>query len=85
MEEFRGCICLGAVDLSETTDLTCAKILMMKPDDKTKYIHTMYFIPQSKLEDSDDWIAGARYKDWAKSGLLTITDGTDIDLSVVAD
>ena len=85
LEEFRGCICLGAVDLSETTDLTCAKILMMKPDDKTKYIHTMYFIPQSKLEDSDDWIAGARYKDWAKSGLLTITDGTDIDLSVVAD
>lgn len=85
LEEFRGCICLGAVDLSETTDLTCAKILMMKPDDKTKYIHTMYFIPQSKLEDSDDWIAGARYKDWAKAGLLTITDGTDIDLSVVAD
>ena len=85
LEDFRGCVCLGAVDLSETTDLTCAKILIMKPDDKTKYIHTMYFIPESKLEDSDDWNAGARYKDWAGEGLLTITEGSDIDLAVVAD
>lgn len=85
LEDFRGCICLGAVDLSETTDLTCAKILLMKPGDNTKYIHTMYFIPQSKLEDSDDWNAGARYREWAKDGLLTITEGNDIDLSVVAD
>ena len=85
LEDFRGCICLGAVDLSETTDLTCAKILMMKPDDNTKYIHTMYFIPERKLEDSDDWYAGARYKEWAKEGLLTITEGNDLDLSVVAD
>lgn len=85
LESFRGCVCLGAVDLSETTDLTCAKILMMKPDDNTKYIHTMYFIPERKLEDSDDWYAGARYKEWAKEGLLTITEGNDLDLSVVAD
>lgn len=85
LEDFRGCVCLGAVDLSETTDLTCAKILMMKPNDNTKYIHTMYFIPERKLEDSDDWYAGARYKEWAKEGLLTITEGNDLDLSVVAD
>lgn len=85
LEDFRGCVCLGAVDLSETTDLTCAKILLMKQGDNTKYIRTMYFIPQSKLEDSDDWNAGARYRDWAKAGLLTITEGNDIDLSLVAD
>lgn len=85
LEDFRGCVCLGAVDLSETTDLTCAKILMMKPNDNTKYIHTMYFIPERKLEDSDDWYAGARYKEWAKEGLLAITEGNDLDLSVVAD
>lgn len=85
LEDFRGCVCLGAVDLSETTDLTCAKILMMKPGDNKKYIHTMYFIPESKLEDSDDWNAGARYKDWASEGLVTITEGNDIDLAVVGD
>lgn len=85
LEDFRGALCLGAVDLSETTDLTCAKILMMKPEDKTKYIHTMYFIPESKLEDSDDWNAGARYKEWAEKGTLTITEGNDIDLAKIGD
>lgn len=85
LEDLRGAFCLGAVDLSETTDLTCAKVLMMKPNDNTKYIYTRYFIPESKLEDSDDWNDGARYKDWADEGLLTITEGNDIDLSTVAD
>lgn len=85
LEDFRGCICLGAVDLSETTDLTCAKILLMKPNDPTKYIYTMYFIPESKLEDSDDWNAGARYSEWAKNNLITITEGNDIDLATVGD
>ena len=85
LESFRGSICLGSVDLAETTDLVNAKILMMKPDDNTKYIHSHYFIPESKLEDSDDKNAGAKYAQWAKEGLLTIVEGNDIELSVVAD
>lgn len=83
LEDFRGAICLGAVDLSETTDLTCAKILLMKPNDKTKYIYTMYFIPESKIDD--DWNAGARYKDWSQKNLITVVEGNDIDLAAVAD
>lgn len=85
LEDFRGSICIGAVDLAETTDLVAAKILMMRPGDKKKYIHSHYWIPQSKLEDADDWNAGARYKEWAQSGLMTITEGNDVDLSLVAD
>ena len=85
LEDFRGSIALGAVDLSETTDLTCAKVLLMRPEDNVKYIHTMYFIPESKLENSDDRNAGAKYSEWAKAGLITITEGNDIDLSRVAD
>lgn len=85
LEDFRGNVCLGAVDLAETTDLVSAKILLMKPGDNTKYIHSMYFIPESKLEDSNDITAGAKYSEWAKKGLLTITEGNDIDLSRVAD
>lgn len=85
LEDFKGCICLGAVDLSETTDLTSAKILMMRPGDRTKYIYSMYFIPESKLDDSDDRQAGAKYKEWAAEGYITITEGNDIDLAVVAD
>ena len=85
IEDFKGCVCLGAVDLAETTDLVAAKILMMKPDDPKKYIYQHYFIPESKLADSDDRDAGAKYADWARAGLLTICEGNDINLAVVAD
>ena len=84
LEEFRGAPCLGAVDLAETMDLCCAKVLLMKDDGK-KYIHTMYFIPERKIEDDDDSQAGAKYADWARDGYITVTEGSDIDLTVVAD
>lgn len=84
LEEFRGAPCLGAVDLAETMDLCCAKVLLMKDDGK-KYIHTMYFIPERKIEDDDDSCAGAKYADWARNGYITVTEGSDIDLTVVAD
>lgn len=85
LEEFKGSFAIGAVDLAETTDLCSAKILLMKPNDPNKYIYSHYFIPESKLEDADDKQSGAHYKEWATTGLLTITEGNDIDLSIVAD
>lgn len=85
IEDFRGSICIGAVDLAETTDLCNAKILLMKPNDSTKYIYSHYWIPERKLIDSDDSQEGARYQEWAEAGLMTITEGNDIELSQVAD
>lgn len=85
LEEFRGAFVLGAVDLAATTDLANAKILLMKPNDKTKYVYTQYFCPESKLTDSNDKEAGANYAEWAKQGLLTIHEGNEIDISQVAD
>lgn len=84
-EELRGSFCLGHVDLAETTDLCCAKALVIKPGDKTKYILTQYFIPQSKLEpENDDRHAGAKYKEWAQKGYITISEGNENDLALVA-
>lgn len=85
LEAFRGCFCLAAVDLAETTDLTNCKLLFMKKDDPTKYVFSHYWIPASKLDNSDDKEAGAKYKEWAKAGLITICDGNDNDLTLVAD
>lgn len=85
LEQFRGSFVLGAVDLAATTDLANAKILIMRPDDKTKYVYSHYFIPESKLTQSDDREAGASYKEWAQNGLLTISEGNEIDISGVAD
>lgn len=85
LEEFRGSFYLGAVDLSATTDLSNAKIFLMKPDDKTKYVYTHYWIPESKLEDSDDKESGAEYANWAREGKMTICEGNEIDLTQIAD
>lgn len=85
IEDFHGALCLGGVDMAETTDMTAAKVLMMRADDRTKYILQHYWIPESKLLDADDKNAGAQYQEWARQGLLTICEGNDVDLSCVAD
>lgn len=85
IDTFGGTVALGGVDLAETTDMCSAKILMLKPDDPTKYIHQMYWIPESKLKASADVEAGAKYEEWARRGLIRITEGNEVDVSVVAD
>ena len=85
IEDFRGCMCLAAVDLAETTDLSNCKLLFMKQGDNTKYIYSHYWIPESKLQESDDKTAGANYKDWARDEHLSITEGTMTDTACVAD
>ena len=85
LEDFRGGFYLGAVDLSATTDLSSAKALLMRPDDRRKYILSHYWIPESKLEASDDKEAGAAYAEWARQGLLTICEGNENDLAMIAD
>lgn len=85
IEDFKNCVCLGAVDLAETTDLCSAKIMMMKPNDNTKYVYSHYFIPESKLLEAPDTTSGANYKEWARDGYLTILPGNDVDVSKIAD
>ena len=85
IEEFRGAVCLGGVDMSETTDMTAAKVLMQRKNDPCIYIVSHYWIPEHKLADADDKSAGAKYSDWARDGLLTIVEGSDINLDCVAD
>lgn len=83
LEEFRGCVCLGAVDLAQTTDLTNAKIMFVKKESKILYIHSHYWIPESKIKADKE--AGAKYEEWARKGYLTVVEGNDVDLTLVAD
>ena len=85
LEELRNCTVIGAVDLAETTDLTCAMILAIKPNDNTKYIYSQYFMPENKIENSNDVNAGAKYIQWAKDGYISIEEGLDNNLAHVAD
>lgn len=85
LEEFRGSVAIGAVDLSETNDTTNSKIMLRRAGDNKKYILSHYFIPEIKLENADDKNEGAKYHEWAQKGMVTICDGNDNDLSLVAD
>lgn len=84
-DAFKGSLVLGSVDLSATTDLSSAKILVMRPGDAKKYIFSHYWIPEGKLDASDDREAGAKYADWARDGLLSICEGNEIAHEAVAD
>lgn len=85
LEDFRGLTCLGALDCSQTTDLTNLKLLFMRQGDPTKYVFSHYWIPESKLTDSADKSAGARYEEWAQKGYMTICPGSIIDLTLVTE
>lgn len=85
LNDFKNSLVLGAVDLAETTDLCSAKILLQKPDDQTKYIYSMYWMPENKLRLAPDTESGAKYTEWAKDGLIRISEGNEVDVSVVAD
>lgn len=80
LEDLRGSIAIGAVDLSETTDLTAAKALVIK--DKFKYIIQMYFIPEGKLERCSKEDA-EMFKAWARDGYIHICKGNEVDYSEV--
>lgn len=71
---------IGGVDLSSTTDLTCATLLIMK--NRKKYIVQQYFIPSERLEFkiNDDKIP---YDKWEKRGLITICEGAKVNYSDV--
>ena len=85
--DFRGSYAIGGVDLSSTTDLTCATILMMKPGDPKKYVHQMYWMPADLIEQRtiEDKIP---YNAWLQRGLLRGCEGqkinyADITLSLI--
>ena len=85
LEDFRGHMCLAALDCSQTTDLTNLKLLFMRQGDNTKYIFSHYWMPESKLTDSADKSAGARYEEWAQKGYMTIQRGSIIDLTEIVE
>ena len=75
---------IGGCDLSATTDLTCATLLIRKPHNDKIYVLQHYFLPQSKI----DWLEltkskEAPYKLWSEQGWLTINEGAAVDYSNV--
>jgi phage terminase large subunit-like protein len=78
--DFKGTYAIGGIDLSSTTDLTCATLLWAK--DKKFYVNQMYFIPSEKAElrEREDKVP---YSAWEKQGYVTFTEGAKVDYSDV--
>lgn len=75
---------IGGCDLSATTDLTCATLLIRKPNDNNVYVLQHYFIPQGKIDYLEQTQSKeAPYKLWAEQGWITINEGAQVDYSKV--
>lgn len=75
---------IGGCDLSATTDLTCATLLIRKKNDPNVYVLQQYFLPQRKLDLLDEKEnKEAPYKVWKERGLLTVSEGNRVDFSQV--
>jgi len=77
---------IGGCDLSATVDLTCASLIIRKPNDETVYVLQKYFIPQSKIDALEATKSKeAPYKLWAEQGWLVINEGAQVDYSKVTE
>lgn len=66
------------VDLSQTTDLTCATVIFKVPEDQHIYVKQMYWLPEDTLEQraAEDNIP---YTIWKEQGILRTSQGNKID------
>ena len=78
---------IGGIDAADSVDLTAAKFVAMRPGDSNLYVWSMYWIPQSKLDETknrhhpDD----APYDVWAARGLLRVVPGNKVNKRVCLD
>lgn len=81
LDDIKGSYAIGGVDLSSTTDLTCATLLIMKPNGK-KYLLQQYFLPGDLVEKrvKEDKIP---YDKWAERGWMTLCEGNIVDYRAV--
>jgi len=76
--------CIGGLDLSNTTDLTCATVIFKVPNDETLYVHQMYWLPSDLLEArvKEDKIP---YDVWHDLGYLRLSEGNKINYKDVTE
>lgn len=80
MDYLRHSYAIGGCDLSATTDLTCASIIIRKKGDGNVYVLQHYFLPRARIDDLRNTKSKeAPYELWEKKGWITICDGAAVD------
>lgn len=76
LEDFKGCYCVGGIDLSRTTDLTAASIVINR--DGINHIFTRFYMPQKRYEvaiNEDN----TPYNIYRERGFLFISGENQVD------
>lgn len=82
LDDLRDTYAVAGVDLSSTTDLTAAVLLVVK--NHKKYVISHFFMPSDVLQKriEEDSVP---YDIWVKKGYITLTDGSQNDFSLVTE
>ncbi len=69
---------IGGIDLSSTTDLTCATVIFKVPNDPVLYVKQMYWLPADRLQEKmlEDKVP---YDEWMADGYLRLSEGNKIN------
>ncbi len=76
LEDFRDCYAVGGIDLSQTTDLTAASVVIER--DGVLYAFTRFFMPSGKMEELQA-TDGVPYEIFVKKGLITLSGENYVD------
>ena len=76
IEDFRGCYCVGGIDLSQTTDLTACCVVI----EKGGKLHTFarFFMPANKVDELQQR-EGVPYQLYISKGLLQVSGENFVD------
>lgn len=82
IEDFKNFYAIGGADLSITTDLTCATLLLIDKETEKRYIHQMYWLPSENFHERVK-IEKIPYDKWLDRGLIRLCNGNSINYSDV--
>ena len=84
IEDFKGAYAIGGADLSITTDLSCATLLMVDPQTEKRYVHQMYWLPRDNFDERVE-IDKIPYDKWHEQGLLRLCNGNTINYGDITE
>lgn len=76
LEDFRSCYCVAGIDLSQTTDLTAATIVVEKGGEL--YVFAKFWLPAEKIDEATAR-DGIPYSAYIQRGLLEVSGDNFVD------
>ena len=76
LDDFKNCYAVGGIDLSQTTDLTAASVVIER--EGKLYAFTQFFMPKNRIESLQSY-DGVPYDLFVKKGLITPSGENYVD------